>query len=245
MAAANETFTVKIHQMGGNVFELKNVRMNYSLSLVKIRLLREYRKTLKDDDDVPVQDDMRLFYMMDQGYIELVSGSLGEHGIHVIDSEVKLELIIRPITVYDTRVVGTLADLFDDVEHMVDVPENTTVVDELSSDLNFKTIYILNESDNKKGIQCTVMYISVNDPMKQTILDVHLPNELVFRLSHIIEGDVSSTLLYPYVKQGLVFVENIGHGGRRKKHTRRNRRTLLKKHRKNRTHRTHRKHRKN
>lgn len=240
MAAANDRFTVKIYLMTGEEITLKNVRMAFPVSLVKNRLHTEYCKIR---NDVPMMDDMRLLYMIPGTgqSIELVSGSLGEHGIDVIDSEVKLELLIKPIRVYGAYTVGILADLFD-VEHMVDVPENTTVVDELSSDLNFKTIYILNESDNKKGIQCTVKYISVNGPMKDTILDVHIPNnenEPYFRLSHLIEGDVSSSLLDHYVQQGRVKVENIGHGGRRKKHTRRNRRTLLKKHRKHRTHRKH------
>jgi len=239
--AANDRFTVKIYLMTGEEIKLENIGINFPLSLIKNRLHTEYRKIRNDD---PLLNDMRLLYMIpDTGQsIELVSGSIGEYGIDVIDSEVKLELLIQPITVYDRYVVGILADLFD-VEHMVDVPENTTVVDELSSDLNFKTIYILNDTDDKKGLQCTVMYISVNGPMMQTILDVHIPNQLVFRLSHLIEGDVSSSLLDHYVQQGRVKVKEPAHGGR-KNRTRRNRRTLLKKHRKNRTYRKHRTHRK-
>jgi hypothetical protein len=239
MAATNDRFTLKIYLMTGEEIKLKNIGINFPLSLIKNRLHTEYRKIRNDD---PLLNDMRLLYMIpDTGQsIELVAGSLGEHGIHVIDSEVKLELLIQPIRVYDNYVVGILADLFN-VEHMADVPENTTVVDEVSPDLNFKTIYILNETDDKKGLRCTVKSIFVNGPMKQTILDVHIPNEPDFRLSHLIEGDVSSSLLDHYVQQGRVKVEHPAHGGR-KKRTRRNRRTLLKKHRKNRTHRKHRKH---
>jgi hypothetical protein len=238
MAVANDTFTVKIKTMTGEVIPIEDMTMNVVVELLKLRLLRTY-------PDVSPHD-MRLLYMTprtDQGFIELVTGYLREYDgiIDFRDPRTELDMLIQHIEI-DQHPAATLADLFEP-ENLVDVPKNTTVVHELSSDLNFKTIYI--SDDKKKGLQCTVKYIDVIGRVRLIILDVHIPNNPDVRLLHRREGGISPTLLDNYVQNGLVLVkepphvavEEPAHGGR-KKRTRRTRRKLHKKrtHRKRRNH---------
>ena len=142
MAGANDTFTVKIKTMTGEVISFEDMAMNVAVELLKVGLLDNY-------PDVSPHD-IRLFYMTprtDQGFIELVTGYLREYDgiIDFRDPRTQLDMLIQPVEI-DQHPAATLADLFEP-ENLVDVPENTTVVHELSSDLNFKTIYI---SDDKK-----------------------------------------------------------------------------------------------
>jgi len=244
-AAANETFTVKIRTMTGEI-PIRNVTMNSGVENLKTRVYAHY--TDSTDHDVDPRD-VRLFYMTPGTgqFIELVSGYLREYDIDFSNPQTVLDMLIQPIET-DQWPAATLADLVEPEEYKVDVPENTTVVHELSSELNFKTIYIVNQPEDKeKGLRCTVKYISVNGPVKITILDVHMPgnpadpdhpDDTDHRLFHRTQNGIGSTLLYPYVDNHVVFVENPAHGGR-KKRTRRTRRKLHKK----RTHSKHRNHR--
>jgi hypothetical protein len=222
MAAANDTFTVKIKTMTGEEILIPNVTMDSTVERLKIRFYVNYTDM---GHDVPLAD-IRLFYMTNPGFIELVTGILREYSgiIDFTNPETELDMLLQPIEHHQLP-AATLADLVES-ENLVDVPENATVVHELSSDLNFKTIYI--SDDKKKGLKCKVKYISVNDRVKTTILDVDIPDGPDIRLYHTTAGGISSTLLSDYVQYGLVFVEEPVHGGR-KKRTRRTRRKLHKK----------------
>ena len=245
MSAAN-TFTVKIKTMTGEDILIPNMTMDSTVERLKVRVYANYKYHTGHDVN---PGDVRLLYRTpgtDQ-FIELVSGDLMEYDgiIDFRNDNTELDMLLHPIETYHFS-ADKLAELVEPEEYKVVVPENAIPVHELSSDLNFKKIYIVNQPEDKeKGLCCAVKYISVNGPVKKTVLDVHRPDEPDIRLFHSTEGNISSTLLHDYVQQGRVLVEEPPHvaveepvHGGRKKRTRRTRRRLFKKrtHRKRRNH---------
>jgi hypothetical protein len=235
--AANQTFTVHLRTMGGNIIDIPNVSMNTDVDILKSEIARQYFNNIHPKN-------IQLTYFTDQNgyrFMELLDGKLNEYDINFYDPNTTLELLIgKPKRIYNNS-QEILATLLTNPQYLVPIPPNTTIVDSVSPDLKFRKIYILNRPGDKTGLPCTVMYITkphmllsgTPDSYNKTVIDVHNPE---VRLSTIEE--LTSSLLYPYVINGRVLVEEPTHGGR-KKRTRRTRRKLHKKrtHRKRRNHR--------
>jgi hypothetical protein len=243
MAAANDRFTVHIYNMSGGLIEVPNMSMRnnvYDLKKSVVDIIR-----LKEGRILSPDWEIKLIYMTPRGrfgYIELVEGNLIEYGIDFFDPDIE----IRLLETHD-RKLRSHQESAQDLESILSEPRcletispNATVVHEVSPDLNFKRIYILKNPGDQKGLSCTVVYISpiiaytnTGDPLIRTIIDPDKPDRPEMRL--IYNGGITTNLLYPYVINGRVLVEEPAHGGR-KKRTRRTRRKLHKK-------RTHRKYR--
>jgi hypothetical protein len=197
-AAANGRFTVKIKTMTGTVIGIENMSMNSPVELLKGRLHTKYSEMV--NDAVPFHD-MRLYYMTPGtgDFIELVTGYLGEYNgiIDFRDENTVIDMFLQHIETNQYSAASTLADL-SEPEYMVDVPDNATLVGEVSSDLIFKTIYIVNQQDdNKQGLRCTVKYISVAENDKIIILDAHPKDEPEIRISHIFQ---QNSLIFSLLK---------------------------------------------
>jgi hypothetical protein len=244
-AAANGTFTVYIYNMSGGLIKVPNMSMRndvYDLKKSVVDIIR-----LKEGRNLSAYWDIQLIYMTPRGrfgYIELLEGNLIEYGIDFFDPDIEIRLLEN----HDGKLrshqesARDLESILSEPTCLETIPDNVTVVHEVSPDLNFKRIYILKNPGDQKGLSCTVKYISpiisytnTGEPLIRTIIDLDKPDRPEMRL--IYNGGITTNLLYPYVSTGRVLVEEPTHGGR-KKHTRRTRRKLHKKrtHRKRRNH---------
>lgn len=261
MAAANGTFSIRIRRMGGDDIVIPDMTMKTSVMVLKFRIFGKYlsRYILNNNTQKKMQvNNIKLTYVTNRvklGFIELLGGNLEDYDIDFFNPDTELELLIDayPKDDHIKNSPQELASLLANPDYLVSIPSNTMLAREVSPHLNFRKIYILNKafdenhSDNQKGLPCTVMYISrpistryqtinktVQGIMNMTVIDVHNPD---IRLSS--SGDIKSSLLYDYIKDRRVAVEEPIHGGRRKKRTRRTKRKLLKKHRTRRKQRKH------
>jgi hypothetical protein len=236
-AAANGTFTVRIKSMTGGVIEIRDRNMTTQVEVLKSFIAVTYLNRVHPNN-------VNLMYRtnnVDLGYIELLYGTLGEYGIDFFDPTIELDMLVGPAKqIYDDNSPQVLATLLSNPEYLVNIPVNTAIVQAVSPELNFRKIYILNHPGDQTGLPCTVKYINVPhmllngtlDTFNETVID---PDKPEIRLSMI--ADLTSSLLYTYIKEGRVKVKVPVHGGR-KKRTRRTRRKLHKKrtHRKRRNH---------
>lgn len=243
-AAANGTFTVRIRPMIGDDIEIPGQTMNTPVLVLKSTI----HVKLRDVIDVS-PNNIQLVYRTNRNnypFIDVIDGKLGEYGINFMDDDTFLDMITgEPIRDYGSNSAQQLVSLLSKPEYLVDIPSNTKLAREVSPNLNFKNIYILNKPfdenhpSDQKGLPCSVLYISpptflrsgARDDYNRTIIAVHNPHINLSSTSKI-----NSSLLYDYIKDRRVAVEEPIHGGRRKKRTRRTKRKLLKKHRTRRKH---------
>jgi hypothetical protein len=250
MAAAG-TFTVRIQPTVGDDIEIPGLTMNTQVLVLKSQIDVKLRGII----DVHPKN-IQLVYRTNRNnykFLELIEGKLGEYGINFMDPDTYLTMVIgEPPRDYGNNSPQQLVSLLSNPTYLVDIPSNTRLASEVSPNLNFKNIYILNQpfdenhANVQKGLPCSVLYISPprflrsgsRDDYNKTIISVHNPD---IRLSS--SGDIKSSLLYDYIKDRRVAVEEEPiHGGRRHKRTRRTKRKLVKKRRTRRKHHKHRKH---
>jgi hypothetical protein len=237
MAAANPSFTVRIQPTIGDDIEIPGLTMNTQVLVLKSQIAVK----LNPSGDLN-PNNIQLIYRTNRNnykFLELIKGNLGEYGINFMDSNTYLDMLIsEPPRDYGNNSPQQLVSLLSNPEYLVDIPSNTKLAREVSHNLNFKNIYILNKpfdenhANVQKGLPCSVLYISPprflrsgsRDDSNQTIISVHNPN---IRLSS--NSKINLSLLYEYIKDRRVAVEETIRGGRRHKRTRRTKRKLVKK----------------
>jgi hypothetical protein len=126
-------------------------------------------------------------------------------------------------------------------QNLTDIPVDTTVVNDLTSDMKDSIIYILPKTDSKQGLKCRIVEVGPIIHTRSRDAYQKIQIEVIEKVILQFNAIGGQSLMYSVLKGNRVRIENVAaaaaQGGRRKR-ARKTKRVLCKRRR------THRKHRK-